>query len=44
MYVNSTTQARCLFDIGTIKKRLDHLAEGLLPGERFDADQQCNIC
>lgn len=30
-----------MFDRGHFGTNLDHGAEGLLPGERFDADQQC---
>lgn len=30
-----------MFDRGHSGTHLDHSAEGLLPGERFDADQQC---
>lgn len=30
-----------MFDRGHFGTNLDHSAEGLLPGERFDADQQC---
>ncbi|XP_049307736.1 uncharacterized protein LOC105226273 [Bactrocera dorsalis] len=33
----------CLFDHGQFANNLDHLAEGILPGERFDADQQCML-
>lgn len=36
-----TPQAKCLFDRGHFGSSLDHSAEDLLPGERFDADQQC---
>lgn len=36
-----TSQARCLFDQGQFDPTLDHAAEGIFPGERFDADQQC---
>lgn len=38
-----TSQARCLFDHGQIDPTLDHGAEMILPGERFDADQQCML-
>ncbi|XP_059620243.1 A disintegrin and metalloproteinase with thrombospondin motifs adt-2 [Phlebotomus argentipes] len=38
-----STQAHCLFDRGHSAHSLDHAAEGLLPGERFDADQQCML-
>ncbi|XP_011178053.1 uncharacterized protein LOC105209376 [Zeugodacus cucurbitae] len=33
----------CLFDHGQFANNLDHSAEGILPGERFDADQQCML-
>ncbi|KAH8407513.1 hypothetical protein KR222_004682, partial [Zaprionus bogoriensis] len=36
-------QAECLFDRGQFKAPLDHSAEGTLPGERFDANQQCML-
>ncbi|XP_030381356.1 A disintegrin and metalloproteinase with thrombospondin motifs 16 [Scaptodrosophila lebanonensis] len=36
-------QAECLFDRGQFKEHLDHAAEGMLPGERFDANQQCML-
>lgn len=36
-----TSQATCLFDRGHYGSSLDHTGEGRLPGERFDADQQC---
>ncbi|KAK4884284.1 hypothetical protein RN001_000555 [Aquatica leii] len=38
-----TTQSRCLLDHGSSAGQLDHSAEGALPGERFDADQQCML-
>lgn len=38
---SSTQQSRCLLDHGSSAGQLDHSAEGLLPGERFGADQQC---
>lgn len=37
----STSQAKCLFDFDQTDPTLDHGAEMILPGERFDADQQC---
>lgn len=37
----STPQSRCLLDHGSSAGQLDHSAEGALPGERFDASQQC---
>ncbi|XP_052873541.1 A disintegrin and metalloproteinase with thrombospondin motifs adt-1 [Anopheles cruzii] len=43
-YLNAflkTSQATCLFDRGHYELLLDHTREGKLPGERFDADQQC---
>ncbi|XP_076268234.1 A disintegrin and metalloproteinase with thrombospondin motifs adt-1-like isoform X2 [Rhynchophorus ferrugineus] len=36
-----TPQSRCLLDHGSSAGQLDHGAEGALPGERFNADQQC---
>jgi hypothetical protein len=39
--IYSTVQSRCLLDHGNSAGQLDHSAEGILPGERFDADQQC---
>ncbi|XP_022119550.2 A disintegrin and metalloproteinase with thrombospondin motifs 16 [Pieris rapae] len=38
-----SSQSRCLLDHGNSAGQLDHSAEGLLPGERFDADQQCML-
>lgn len=38
-----TPQANCLFDRGHFGNNLDHTAEGMLPGERFDSDQQCML-
>ncbi|XP_072942488.1 A disintegrin and metalloproteinase with thrombospondin motifs 16-like [Epargyreus clarus] len=38
-----TVQSRCLLDHGNSAGQLDHSAEGILPGERFDADQQCML-
>lgn len=38
-----TTQAVCLFDRGHYGPSLDHAVQGMLPGERFDADQQCML-
>lgn len=40
-FFSSTVQSRCLLDHGNSAGQLDHSAEGILPGERFDADQQC---
>lgn len=42
-YNFSTVQSRCLLDHGNSAGQLDHSAEGILPGERFDADQQCKF-
>ncbi|XP_049546517.1 A disintegrin and metalloproteinase with thrombospondin motifs adt-1-like isoform X2 [Anopheles darlingi] len=45
-YLNAflkTSQATCLFDRGRFESSLDHTKEGKLPGERFDADQQCQL-
>ncbi|KAH0813432.1 hypothetical protein GEV33_009359 [Tenebrio molitor] len=36
-----TPQSRCLLDHGSSAGQLDHSAEGALPGERFDSNQQC---
>ncbi|XP_037942184.1 uncharacterized protein LOC119675069 [Teleopsis dalmanni] len=36
-------QSKCLFDRGQFINNLDHSAEGMLPGERFDASQQCML-
>ncbi|XKL64853.1 hypothetical protein PGB90_004939 [Kerria lacca] len=36
-------QSRCLFDKSTTSKLLDHSANNILPGERFDAHQQCKL-
>lgn len=38
-----TSQAKCLFDHGQSDPTLDHGAEMIHPGERFDADQQCML-
>ncbi|KAH1007972.1 hypothetical protein HUJ04_005135 [Dendroctonus ponderosae] len=38
-----TPQSRCLLDHGSSAGQLDHGAEGALPGERFNADQQCML-
>ncbi|KAJ2948705.1 hypothetical protein O0L34_g7960 [Tuta absoluta] len=38
-----TVQSGCLLDHGNSAGQLDHSAEGILPGERFDADQQCML-
>ncbi|KAI4468512.1 adamts a disintegrin and metalloprotease with thrombospondin motifs protease [Holotrichia oblita] len=40
---HNTIQSRCLLDHGSSAGQLDHSAEGDLPGERFDADQQCML-
>lgn len=37
------SQARCLFDHGQFMENLDHSADGLLPGERFNANLQCML-
>ncbi|XP_065367757.1 A disintegrin and metalloproteinase with thrombospondin motifs 16 [Calliphora vicina] len=36
-------QAKCLFNVGQFKQNLDHSADGILPGERFDANHQCML-
>jgi hypothetical protein len=36
-----TPQSQCLLDHSSSGGQLDHSAEGALPGERFNADQQC---
>ncbi|XP_065338554.1 A disintegrin and metalloproteinase with thrombospondin motifs adt-2-like isoform X2 [Cloeon dipterum] len=38
-----TEQASCLWDRSVPEPGLDHAAGGLLPGERFSADQQCML-
>ncbi|XP_049778621.1 A disintegrin and metalloproteinase with thrombospondin motifs adt-1-like [Schistocerca cancellata] len=38
-----TPQAECLLDYSTASGPLDHNAERILPGERFDADVQCML-
>lgn len=38
-----SVQAHCLLDHGSSAGQLDHTAEGTLPGERFDANQQCKV-
>ncbi|XP_068894503.1 A disintegrin and metalloproteinase with thrombospondin motifs adt-1-like isoform X3 [Tenebrio molitor] len=38
-----TPQSRCLLDHGSSAGQLDHSAEGALPGERFDSNQQCML-
>ncbi|XP_018335694.1 A disintegrin and metalloproteinase with thrombospondin motifs adt-1 [Agrilus planipennis] len=38
-----TPQSKCLLDHGNSAGQLDHEAEGNLPGERFNADQQCRL-
>ncbi|KAL9699239.1 hypothetical protein quinque_002680 [Culex quinquefasciatus] len=40
---HKTSQSVCLFDRGHVAPNLDHNVEGKLPGERFDADQQCML-
>lgn len=45
-YLNTfleSSQSKCLFDHGQVSVKYDHSAEGILPGERFDADQQCML-
>ncbi|XP_005176563.1 uncharacterized protein LOC101893463 [Musca domestica] len=37
------SQAKCLFNRAEFNHNLDHSAEGILPGERFDANQQCML-
>lgn len=32
-----------MFDKGQFEQNLDHGSEGILPGERFDVDQQCML-
>ncbi|BES91313.1 Reprolysin (M12B) family zinc metalloprotease [Nesidiocoris tenuis] len=36
-------QSHCLMDHSSSSTQLDHGGDGLLPGERFDADQQCML-
>jgi len=38
-----TSQSKCLFDKAEAGFGLEHQADGRLPGERFDADKQCNL-
>ncbi|KAJ9585414.1 hypothetical protein L9F63_002797, partial [Diploptera punctata] len=38
-----TSQSQCLLDHSSSGGQLDHSAEGTLPGERFNADQQCML-
>ncbi|XP_069681720.1 A disintegrin and metalloproteinase with thrombospondin motifs adt-1-like isoform X2 [Periplaneta americana] len=38
-----TPQSQCLLDHSISGGQLDHNAEGTLPGERFNADQQCML-
>ncbi|XP_063229132.1 A disintegrin and metalloproteinase with thrombospondin motifs adt-1 [Bacillus rossius redtenbacheri] len=38
-----TPQSQCLVDRGSPVSQLDHSAGGVLPGERFTADQQCML-
>ncbi|XP_056633352.1 A disintegrin and metalloproteinase with thrombospondin motifs adt-1-like isoform X1 [Diorhabda sublineata] len=38
-----TPQSRCLLDHSSSAGKLDHSAEGALPGERFDANHQCML-
>ncbi|KDR17787.1 A disintegrin and metalloproteinase with thrombospondin motifs 18 [Zootermopsis nevadensis] len=38
-----TPQSQCLLDHSSSGGQLDHSAEGALPGERFNADQQCML-
>lgn len=40
-FILRTSQSRCLLDHGSSGGQLDHSAEGALPGERFDSNQQC---
>lgn len=32
-----------MFNVGDFKQNLDHSAEGMMPGERFDANHQCML-
>ncbi|XP_075215753.1 A disintegrin and metalloproteinase with thrombospondin motifs adt-2-like isoform X2 [Lycorma delicatula] len=38
-----TPQSRCLMDHSSPSNQLDHGGNGALPGERFNADQQCML-
>ncbi|KAJ4448313.1 hypothetical protein ANN_10328 [Periplaneta americana] len=40
---HKTPQSQCLLDHSISGGQLDHNAEGTLPGERFNADQQCML-
>ncbi|XP_037887566.1 A disintegrin and metalloproteinase with thrombospondin motifs 16 isoform X1 [Glossina fuscipes] len=37
------SQSKCLYDRGKFTPNLDHSADGLLPGERFEANLQCML-
>lgn len=41
--VRRSSQAGCLFDDSGISEYLDHRQQGRLPGERFDAHEQCML-
>ena len=43
MLCSRSKQSRCLFDKSTTSNILDHGSNGILPGERFDANQQCKL-
>lgn len=38
-----SSQAGCLFDDSGTSEYLDHKQQGRLPGERFDANEQCML-
>jgi len=41
--LSRSSQAGCLFDDSSISEYLDHKLQGRLPGERFDAHEQCML-
>nr|CAD7427841.1 unnamed protein product [Timema monikensis] len=38
-----TSQSQCLMDYTNSEEQLDHSSGGILPGERFNSDQQCML-
>nr|CAD7443291.1 unnamed protein product [Timema bartmani] len=38
-----TPQSQCLMDYTNSEEQLDHSSGGILPGERFNSDQQCML-
>lgn len=43
LFLYRKPQAKCLFNRAEFNHNLDHLVDGILPGERFDANQQCML-